>query len=112
MTPSHCERSLAVRLKVLDPHHPDVASATWLFFSGVSCGHPLAPRAPGEVFDELQALLSAGTDEGGRTEEGGGLKECIKTPDKEFCQLEYQSFFECKRGQLDMRTRIRGERSF
>eukprot|EP00903_Cladosiphon_okamuranus_P014696 g13622.t1 len=44
--------------------------------------------------------------------EGGGLKECIKTPDKEFCQLEYQSFFECKRGQLDMRTRIRGERSF
>lgn len=31
---------------------------------------------------------------------------------REFCKLDYQSFFECKRGQLDMRTRIRGERSF
>ncbi|CAM9273908.1 unnamed protein product [Ectocarpus sp. 4 AP-2014] len=44
--------------------------------------------------------------------DGGRLKECLKTSDREFCRQDYQSFFECKRGQLDMRTRIRGERSF
>ena len=31
---------------------------------------------------------------------------------REFCRLDHRAYFECKRGQLDMRTRIRGERSF
>ncbi|CAM9972443.1 unnamed protein product [Choristocarpus tenellus] len=44
--------------------------------------------------------------------DGGRLKECMKTEDRHECTVEHQSYFECKRGQLDMRTRIRGERAF
>ncbi|CAM9803873.1 unnamed protein product [Chrysoparadoxa australica] len=42
---------------------------------------------------------------------GGKFTECVKE-DLTECTAERRAFFECKRGQLDMRTRIRGPRNF
>ncbi|KAG5190637.1 cytochrome c oxidase assembly protein PET191 [Tribonema minus] len=43
---------------------------------------------------------------------GGKLRECLKTDEVHQCELQRRSYFECRRGQLDMRTRIRGPRSY
>jgi hypothetical protein len=37
---------------------------------------------------------------------GKGAKECMKEGDD--CRVFRNTYFECKRSQLDMRTRIRG----
>ena len=37
---------------------------------------------------------------------GKGAKECMKLTDE--CRVYRNTYFECKRSQLDMRTRIRG----
>ncbi|CAM9110517.1 unnamed protein product [Phaeothamnion confervicola] len=46
-------------------------------------------------------------------EKGGSITECIKVQKAVAqCDMERRLYFECRRGQLDMRTRIRGSRSF
>jgi len=42
---------------------------------------------------------------------GGTVKECLEDPSlPEECASIKRMFFECRRGQLDMRNRIRGNR--
>ncbi|KAJ1485133.1 cytochrome c oxidase assembly protein PET191 [Baffinella frigidus] len=44
-------------------------------------------------------------------ERGGSAAECVKDPAlPESCIVLRKMFFECKRGQLDMRNRIRGNK--
>lgn len=40
--------------------------------------------------------------------QGGAAKECMSAADAPECQVLRNTYFECKRGQLDMRNRIRG----
>jgi len=42
---------------------------------------------------------------------GGSAKECMAAADAPDCQVYRNTYFECKRSQLDMRTRIRGSKS-
>jgi len=39
---------------------------------------------------------------------GKPAKECMAAEDSPDCQVYRNTYFECKRSQLDMRTRIRG----
>ena len=39
---------------------------------------------------------------------GKSSKECLGAEDAPDCQVYRTTYFECKRGQLDMRTRIQG----
>jgi cytochrome c oxidase assembly factor 5 len=41
---------------------------------------------------------------------GGTVIDCLKVHDTESCDGLRRAFFECRRSQLDMRTRIRGRR--
>lgn len=43
---------------------------------------------------------------------GGSAKECMGTDEAPDCQVYRNTYFECKRSQLDMRTRIRGSKAF
>lgn len=41
---------------------------------------------------------------------GGSISECLKAGDLEGCEALRRGYFECRRAQLDMRTRIRGRK--
>lgn len=44
---------------------------------------------------------------------GGSTKECMKTAEgNSVCGVYRKAYFECKRGGLDMRYRIRGPKSY
>ena len=43
---------------------------------------------------------------------GRTLKECLRDGDADECDVLRRAYFECKRGQLDMRKRIRGPRVY
>lgn len=94
------------------------------------------------------ALLACMQQQPCMKEQGGTLKECLQSEDREACtvrtnewisladmyvldlssfllrvayecidigmdeQVQRNAYFECKRGQLDMRTRIRGQRVY
>jgi cytochrome c oxidase assembly factor 5 len=62
--------------------------------------------------EHARALLACMQKSACMAEEGRGFKDCLHTDAVEACQLERRSYFECRRGQLDMRTRIRGPRSY
>jgi hypothetical protein len=42
---------------------------------------------------------------------GGDIRDCIKE-DKDSCTEYRTAYYECKRGALDMRNRIRGQPGF
>lgn len=41
---------------------------------------------------------------------GGSILDCLKAKDTEACTPLRSAYFECRRSQLDMRTRIRGRK--
>ncbi len=42
--------------------------------------------------------------------EGGHIMDCLKAKDIGECEAQRRGYFECRRSQLDMRTRIRGKK--
>lgn len=42
--------------------------------------------------------------------EGGALLDCLRQGDLGVCEVQRRGYFECRRSQLDMRTRIRGKK--
>ena len=43
---------------------------------------------------------------------GGDVMTCLKAKDNIYCQELRSAYFSCKRGSLDMRNRIRGDRVY
>lgn len=59
---------------------------------------------------EFDALLEC-IAESDCIKKGGKVKECMHDPEtKDLCDKQRYSYFLCRRGQVDMRTRIRGPR--
>ena len=65
----------------------------------------------GACKDQAKALVECMMQQPCMRDEGKGFQECIKSVDAEGCPLERKAYFECKRAQVDMRTRIRGPRA-
>ena len=60
--------------------------------------------------DAARSYASCVAEHSPCVKEGKPLIECIKAKDTEECNSLRNSYFECRRSQLDMRTRIRGRK--
>ena len=43
-------------------------------------------------------------------ERGGGVVACLRAGEAPLCDVQRRLYFECRRAQLDMRTRIQGKK--
>jgi cytochrome c oxidase assembly factor 5 len=62
--------------------------------------------------EQARALMQCMQELPCMKEQGKTLKECLADEkDVSHCSLERKAYFECRRAQVDMRSRIRGPRS-
>lgn len=58
--------------------------------------------------DAMRALLRCVAESECVRAQGGSVKECLREAPQSECRAYHTGYFECRRSQLDMRTRIRG----
>jgi cytochrome c oxidase assembly factor 5 len=87
-----------------------------LFFSLISIRFPLSVSIMAKSCKEIAESLVDCIKKSPCVRNGGSIKGCLNsmknTDDDNECQALRNAYFSCKRGGLDMRTRIRGQKSY